>query len=233
MEPNKLEQQIKQKLEGRFIQPSANSWGRLDAMLAIEEKPKKKSFVWYYVAASLFFVLSISYWYLDQNTNVVIPQNTIVTTHKDEPLESNEKVNSNKNEIKENELIEEIQPIANSVIVQNKAVKKKTVQIENNEMVALNDKHEIQLIENNHQLATNNQFKFVSLEKLLASIENGNENKTITNSIKSKNDLKVNANSLLTSVEEELTKEYRETTFDKLARKLNQAKTAIANRNYE
>ena len=53
MEPNKFENQIKDKLEGRAIQPSSKSWDRLDAMLSVEEKPKKKSFLWYYVAASL------------------------------------------------------------------------------------------------------------------------------------------------------------------------------------
>ena len=37
-----LDKNIKNKLNAREIQPSANSWDRLDAMLSLEEKPKKK-----------------------------------------------------------------------------------------------------------------------------------------------------------------------------------------------
>ena len=45
--------------------------------------------------------------------------------------------------------------------------------------------------------------------------------------------MKVDANSLLTNVEKELDQNYRETTLDKLNRKFQDAKSALANRNYE
>ena len=35
MEPNKLENQFREKLNNREIQPSANAWDRLDAMLSV------------------------------------------------------------------------------------------------------------------------------------------------------------------------------------------------------
>ena len=45
--------------------------------------------------------------------------------------------------------------------------------------------------------------------------------------------MKVDANSLLTNVEKELDENHRETTLDKLNRKFKDAKSALANRNYE
>jgi hypothetical protein len=45
--------------------------------------------------------------------------------------------------------------------------------------------------------------------------------------------MKVDANSLLTNVEKELDENHKETTFDKLNRKFKDAKSALANRNYE
>ncbi len=238
MEPNKIENQIKSKLEGRTIQPSAKSWDRLDAMLSVEEKPKKKSFVWYYVAASLFFVLGVSYWFVNQNSNEVIPQNTIVTTEGEDALESFEEQNSIENSIESNDiLIEDIRQNQNSVIVQNSVEKKIKKQIENKEVTQKNES-----IENTkhqtppEQMRTgeaNTKQLYVSPEKLLASVENNQENSSITNSNKTKSTVKVDANSLLSSVESEITEEYRETTFDKLKRKFEQAKTAVANRNYE
>jgi hypothetical protein len=40
MAQNKLENQIKEKLNSREIQPSAQAWDRLDAMLTVAEEKK-------------------------------------------------------------------------------------------------------------------------------------------------------------------------------------------------
>lgn len=235
MEPNKIEQQIKNKLEGRTMQPSAKSWDRLDAMLTVEEKPKKKSFLWYYVAASLFFVFGMTYWFINQNSNEVIPQNTIVITEGEDTLDLFEEENSIENKVEMNDkLIEDVQSNYNSIIVQNQESKKmnfdKKIKVENpkGETSIQN-----QMIEEKEAIVENNKPIYVSPEKLLASVENNQENSSITNSNKTKSTVKVDPNSLLSSVESEITEEYRETTFDKLKRKFEQAKTAVANRNYE
>ncbi len=44
MEPNKLETQIKEKLNSREIQPTEMAWDRLDAMLSVAEEKKTKRF---------------------------------------------------------------------------------------------------------------------------------------------------------------------------------------------
>ena len=52
MEPNNIENQIREKLNSREIQPSAQAWDRLDAMLTVGEEKKNKAF---------FFLLQV-YW---------------------------------------------------------------------------------------------------------------------------------------------------------------------------
>ena len=242
MEPNNIEQQIKNKLEGRTIQPSVKSWNRLDAMLSVEEKPKKKSFLWYYVAASLFFIFGMTYWLTNQNATEVIPQNTIVTTKGEDTLDSFEEENSIENKVEMNEkLIEDVQLNHNSVIVHKQEPKNvnydKKIKVENPKEETFIQNQIIEekeaIVENNKPKTINNKPVNISLEKLLASVENNQENSSITNPNKTKRTVKVDANSLLSSVESEINEEYLETTFDKLKRKFEQAKTAVANRNYE
>ncbi|RZJ64488.1 MAG: hypothetical protein EOO45_18775, partial [Flavobacterium sp.] len=58
MEPNKLEQDFKNKLNEREIQPTPMAWDRLDAMLTVAEKKKPKR-TWMYIAASFLGFLLV------------------------------------------------------------------------------------------------------------------------------------------------------------------------------
>jgi hypothetical protein len=68
---------------------------------------------------------------------------------------------------------------------------------------------------------------------LLAEAQTGEKVITSDKKIVPKVKMKVDANSLLTTVEKELDDNHRETTLDKLNRKFQDAKSALANRNYE
>ena len=62
MEQNKLEIQIREKLNSREIQPSAQAWDRLDNMLSVSEKKKPKKFkVWLYIAAGIVGFLFVTF----------------------------------------------------------------------------------------------------------------------------------------------------------------------------
>ena len=78
-----------------------------------------------------------------------------------------------------------------------------------------------------------NSYKYVSPENLLAEVQTGEKVITSDKKISPKAKMKVDANSLLTNVEKELDENHRETTLDKLNRKFKDAKSALANRNYE
>ena len=226
-----LDKNIKNKLNAREIQPSANSWDRLDAMLSLEEKPKKKVFPFYYVAASVLFALGLTFWFVNQNSEVIIPQNNgIVITNENPSSKTNKIENSTQDIIKKEEDNNKL------VLVQQQekfAVKNTSKQFVSKKKYEVVESSKLTVSENKIQ-KSNEVNRLVSPEKLLASVENESQNKTsIAVSNPNKSSVKVNPNSLLSSVEGEIDEEYRETTLDKLKRNFNQVKTAVANRNYE
>ncbi|MEZ4852753.1 hypothetical protein [Flavobacterium sp.] len=238
MEPNNIEKNIKNKLEQRTIAPSTAAWDRLDAMLSVDAKPKKKLMVWYYVAASLFVVCGISFWLLNQNSKLETPQNSVVNADESPINETKIIDDLNKDEININETV---LPVHTKVVVQNNSKsnqKKPSLNIEdstNDEVKETLPTTSTEAIATTDKPTTINQYNYISPEKLLATVENkSNSNAKIsTPNNNSKSNIKVDAQSLLSSVEKEIDVEYRETTFDKLKRKFAEAREAVANRNYE
>jgi hypothetical protein len=81
MEPNNIEKQFREKLNAREIQPSAQAWDRLDAMLSVaEEKKTRKPFGFLFIAASILVFVTLGLFLFNQNGTEVNPQNTIVGT---------------------------------------------------------------------------------------------------------------------------------------------------------
>ena len=90
MAPIKYEEDMKNRLEKRTIQPSAKSWDTLSQRLEKEEKKNnKKSFWWLGIAASIIGLLLVSNSFLNSetinNTNsIIVEDNTIIDTIKTE-----------------------------------------------------------------------------------------------------------------------------------------------------
>lgn len=85
MEPNnKLEQNFRDQLNQREIQPSEKAWDRLDAMLSVAEKKKPKR-TWMYIAASfLGFLLVGTIFFNQSKTEQIDSQKGIVLENKKE-----------------------------------------------------------------------------------------------------------------------------------------------------
>ncbi len=81
MEPNKIETQIKEKLDAREIQPSAQAWDRLDAMLSVaEEKKTRRPLGWLYIAAGILVFVTLGLFFFTQNSTTVKPEINVVNT---------------------------------------------------------------------------------------------------------------------------------------------------------
>jgi hypothetical protein len=228
MKPNKIDNQIREKLNSREIQPSAQAWDRLDAMLTVsEEKKPKKGYGWFFVAASTILFFGLGFFLFNSNETPKIDDSSSIVTTINEETDSIETTKIN--EIS----VENMKP----VLVQNEVnISKKELRniksIKTEELIK--EKNIIQ--ENqipNTQHPTPNTYKYVSPENLLAEVQTGEKVITSDKKIIPKPKMKVDANSLLTNVEKELDENYRETTLDKLNRKFQDAKSALANRNYE
>lgn len=227
MEPNRIDNQIREKLNAREIQPSVQAWDRLDAMLAVsEEKKSKKGYGWFFVAASTILFFGLGYFLFNSNETTEINNSTPIVTTINEAIDT---VETNKtNEIS----VENVKP----VLVQNEVNFSKTQTNKKSEETDKLTKEEDLTKDNSSSIIHHpspNSYKYVSPENLLAEVQTGEKVIISDKKISPKAKMKVDANSLLTNVEKELDENHRETTLDKLNRKFKDAKSALANRNYE
>lgn len=227
MEPNKIDNQIREKLNAREIQPSAQAWDRLDVMLTVsEEKKPKKGYGWFFVAASTILFFGLGFFIFNSNETQEINNSTPIVTTINEEIDTTEtnkineiSVENVKSLLVQNE-INNSQPTRNKKSVEtSKGIKEESV---------LEEK-----ITPNSQLPILNTYKYVSPENLLVEAQTGERTINLDNKIAPKSKVKIDVNSLLTSVEKELDVNHRETTLEKLNRKFQDAKSALANRNYE
>ena len=99
MAPIKFEEQLKEKLEKRSLQPSQDAWNRLsDRLDEAEGKQSNKGFWWLGIAAAIVGVLLAITFVFKSNTNIIEP--TIVDTEKENVIDT--EVIQNKEVLKEN-----------------------------------------------------------------------------------------------------------------------------------
>lgn len=226
MEPNKIEKEFKEKLEQRTIQPSEMAWDRLDAMLSVAENKKpKRNRSWMYMAAAFLVFLLVGVLFLNQekeNSGLENNQKSVVTTKGDiENTNGTEKTIITPVTSEEAVAVQGTQsPIQNkkegsiskSVSTQNDI---KAVPVMSNEAIAATEKKESPVI-----VPVNDS------EKLLAS-------STATGATKKKSTVKVDPNSLLSSVEEELDNSFKNRVLIGTVENFKAVKSAVANRNYQ
>lgn len=240
MEPNKLENQIQEKLNAREIKPSAQAWDRLDAMLSISENRKPKNrFNWLYIAASIIgFVFVGLLFYNQESTNLKTINQTVVEVDEVEKqnskisnvvealnvvdcLNKNDKLNSynqiinNKDNLNntKNEYKAKHQLITNS----EKSIINEEVSIINQNQIVENQKEEI-----TKQSIVKQQIALVSDEDLLIFVKP---------KVTTKSSFKFNSTSLLSEVDEEINTEFRESVFTKVAKNFQTVRVALAERN--
>jgi hypothetical protein len=222
---NKIDNQIKEKLNTREIQPSAPAWDRLDAMLTVAEaKQPKRNYTWLYIAATFLLFSGLGFFLLNSNESVAI-ENVI-------PVVTNEVTNE---KIEENQIgtETEISSAKQTILVENSKLKSKSSTL-NRVVNSIADEEGVidELPTSNFQLPTSN-YKYLSPEELLAQIEQPSKVDTNKIKINPATKIKVDANELLTKVEQEVNQKHKESTIDKLRRNFNEVKSAVANRNYE
>lgn len=251
---DKLDKNIKQALTDRKIQPSQAAWSKLDAMLESEQvKQPKRRLVWYYVAASIVLLLSLSIVYFN-NTDTVETSNNLVDT--------NNSKNETEKQVEEDNKAIEIKktPEDTNVIVtipeKKLKLKAKTNEVlasnTNNERVIKEEKLDIQQEQNikvdkiiNQQAQEtivaetilNNDAIDNEIEALLAAATtkikkeketlNTTENSTPTATAT----ISVDPDALLMDVEATAEESLRAKIFEKLKEGFKKTKTAVATRN--
>ncbi|MPT36269.1 MAG: hypothetical protein E2604_14575 [Flavobacterium sp.] len=232
MEPNKLEEDFRDKLNSRMIQPSEMAWDRLDAMLSVSEKkkPKRNYKKWLSMAAVFVGMLLVGTLFMEQQKEDLKIKDTIKTISTQDS-DVSETENTTETEIVEAVTPESVQAeqkemaavvktnVKAAVKVQSGAdIGQQTATAPETQIVAVAPPKEIKKITTT-----------VDVESLLASVD---KNAPTKSTIK-KGNVKVDANSLLSTVEGEITTDYREGVFQTINRNFKTVKSAVANRNTE
>lgn len=248
MEPNNIEKQFREKLNSREIKPSQNAWDRLDAMLTVadpsvselaKQKPKR-NYRWMYFAASFLGFILIATVFLNQTQDAIdVPIQKVV-------FEPNE-VENNKKSLNE---ILEVTP-KNTETVKVETSEKSTKNNDQKDVIQLSQKPTnvkstaaaIALNSNPTtrksstvvpELSSNEQINQKTEVKVnansLASVDNQILNQAVANNTQV---VKVNANNLLSQVDDELELSFRERVIQSVNKKYREVKVAVIKRNLE
>jgi hypothetical protein len=231
MEQHKLENEFRNKLNQREINPSENSWDRLDAMLTVaEEKKSKRNYSWIYVAASILgFAFLGTIFFSQSDKNVTIESNEVA-------IENNQKAVPKKEGhsiIPPNSQTESIAVISKvKNVKKNPRVIKSTVKYQNQVAQNANSDIVIPMIEKEQTIQKTEQFASSNIsdnaiDEMLAAV------KTTSKTANSKTAVTVNPNALLSQVDGELELSFREKVINKVNKNYQTVKVALANRNQE
>ena len=257
MAPIKFEEQLKEKLEKRTIQPPPEAWNALANRLDQHDKTKTtRSFWWLGIAASIVGIILVTTFVFDGSES-----NTVSPTVVD--VETNEDLNSNGNTSKDI-IVSQQETVAETntetpISKEEQTVPKveKPLEIISpkepiilNEAVASNDLKEQEQIQNENETVINNSdYEVEKLNAVVAEInrlqtENQGvseaeidsllkqaEREILTNKLNNLNTRTVDANSLLQDVKADLEQSFRTRVFEALLNNYETVKTAVAERN--
>lgn len=227
MEPNKVENQIKEILKNREIHPSSQAWDRLDSMLAVSEQIPKRNYKWIAIAATLigFSIVGI----VLMNTNKSIqPEELNNPIVKETVRPSNIQESNLLIEVKENSSIEK--PLV-QVVHKIEKTKVGKAEINPKKDALLDLKSEEQIVLMPKEVSKVEQNKYVDDQLLLAEIES--KEMPVVKEIIPQTKIKIDPQALLSGAEQEVNESFRNKVIQSVNKNYNMIKSTLANRNYE
>lgn len=234
MEPNNIENQIREKLNSREIQPSAQAWDRLDAMLTVaEEKKTKRSFFSYKfigIAASVLVFVTLGLFYFNQKNITIENQNTVVETENGSKKTPNSKFQIPNIENKQNN---EVAVSNEKMTTHNPKLETRNSQPTSNEVSIITQNQEEaivnqEIVSPKQEVKTIKKTSMVDVDELLASVEKDRKKETKV----SKSNINIDAKSLLSEVDTELDMTFRQRVLNTVNKNYKSVKEAVANRNH-
>ena len=234
MEPNNIEDQIRGKLNSREIQPSAQAWDRLDAMLTVAEEKKTKrsffSFKYIGIAASVLVFVTLGLFYFNQKNITIENQNTVVETENGSKETPNSKFQIPNIENKQNN---EVAVSNEKMTTHNPKLETRNSQPTSNEVsIITQNKEEVivnqEIVSPKQEVKTIKKTSMVDVDELLASVEKDRKKETKV----SKSNINIDAKSLLSEVDTELDMTFRQRVLNTVNKNYKSVKEAVANRNH-
>ena len=235
MEPNKLENDFKEKLDQRTIEPSAMAWDRLDAMLSVTEEKRQPKRRWMYIAASFLGFLLVGALLLKLEVNSTPSGDTDTNTTV---VNAGEHGDANKTEIstkarqapQATELITIVPVTTDAVAFEEKSSAKKAKQKVTKTADGKREDMVITKTSRQEAFIASQETETTPAQEAEALLANSLDN---PQPAKKKSSIKVDASSLLSSVEGELDNNFRSEVLQRVVKNYNTVKTSVANRNFE
>lgn len=259
MAPIKFEEQFKDKLEKRSLQPSADSWAKLSQRLDAEEKKSKNPWFWWMgIAAGLIIMLAIAVQVFgSKDVMDTVPQmvEEDKIENKIEPNQPDQdKIQITKLALEDQQTETEKandQKVEQPEIVNYKSVTKQKpknkIHLANNEEVEKNvteNMDEVHIVQKsvmedalvNNDAITNaiKGFKSENIsdtDREVDSLLKLASKELFKDKLKKETSTTVDANSLLQNVEDEMGQSFRSKVFEALKDSYETVKTAVAERN--
>ena len=259
MAPIKFEENIKDKLEQRTIQPSSDAWSKLSERLDAEPKKKKKGYWWLGVAASFIGLLIVSSILFSgdsggNNTPVIVNDNTenTVIDAENNLVVNEEEVQKNEIAIEELEIKSEIpvkeiiKPIKQEqknkteavVFTEQKNLQKTTMEsVAQQETIIATDINEVKTTEDLKvdevvaQILKLQEQKSTVTDAEIDALLKQAERELMSKRLYETSTQTVDAELLLLQVETDIDQSFRDRVFDALKSGYKKVKTAVAERN--
>jgi len=250
MEPNKFEKHIKKQLREREIRPSKTTWDALSERLDdVAPQSKKRNYIWYGMAASFIGLLIASIVYFTPADAVNTPNTQIVNT--DNETSETKIEEAIPDEITVDIVVVENENIKESSGLDKTTLKKNQIPESKNEITSIDEVDTVfkfpveKMIEPNDFKEEIINSKIVEIVATIDSLEQNNDalteaevNELLRNA---QEDIlrdrlfnqtgNVDAMVLLSEVEDELDKSFRDQIFESLKTGFLKVRTAVADRN--
>ena len=257
MAPIKFEDNMRDKLEKRTIQPSSEAWSKLASRLEEEKKPdNSKLFWWLGIAASVALLIFSSIFFFGQEQEQVgteiVDTNTKPKIEKDdnvikieERLTSIEKEDiASETKEKENQIVKVQKEIKDIISQPNKVEESQLAQNVENRSQKSRPGTSVVAIAKQETSFEDKKFTDVMAEiktldsdgsavteREIDSLLKAAEKEIARNKIFNEDTQTVDADALLQDVEGELEQSFRTRVFEALKTSYNSVKTAVAERN--
>ncbi len=230
MEQNKLEKEFKKKLNQRDINPSENSWDKLDAMLTVAEKEQSKRInSWIFIAASFVGFLLVGTVYFNQKEIADVNQMDEIVNKHSKIVKSNSESLTILKSLTKNDKNDAIVNVPKVNSKDNRSAILKKDSVTNIFSPNQNQLTEVSIINQEIELESIPEpTKALTVDELLASV---NQSRRVSNKSNPNLEVKVNPNMLFQQMNSDLEPTYRQGVLSKVAAKLKVVKDAVVNRN--
>ncbi|GAB5475830.1 MAG: hypothetical protein Mars2KO_39290 [Maribacter sp.] len=245
MAPNKFEKHIKKELENREIQPSSDAWLKLSDRLddTSAEQPRKKGYLWYAVAACFIGLIVLSTIFFKGTAPVSEPAIQVV----EDATKSGEEVEDFSKDTTPHPPVE---VVINEEAPKQKVERKPTIEKKeiletenaNTQLADSSEKVEVPLSDPSEEIIKTKLMEVLAqvdaLEQNQEQITDAEVDSLLRKAQEElltgplfRNDQSVDAMALLSEVENELDKSFRDQIFESLKSGFLKVRTAVADRN--